>query len=108
MNHKGDKVAGQRLIDFKCPYCAGAVAFQELYSGTVRDCPVCFRTLVVPDYGCAVGRRLPVHIKTPRLILRPLKTEDQPDLVELLTEPSIYEYSECYPVEEEDVRDWFD
>src|SRR5437867_3785147 len=67
----------ESLIDFKCPHCKAELSFPEFRIGTAQECPFCFKIVVVPTRGSEMGGRLPVPIRTPRLRLRLLTTEDQ-------------------------------
>ncbi len=96
------------LIDFRCPYCGAALSFPETRLGTAQECPHCSETVVVPPAGSEKGRELPLPIKTPRLNIRPLRTEDLPDWLEFVTDHDSYKYLTNYPPDDEETRIWLE
>ena len=100
--------SNDRLVDFQCPYCASALSFLEVHAGSAQECPHCFETIVVPTIGQESGSELPLPIKTSRLTLRPLRTEDQPDWLEFVTDEDSYEYLYYYAPDDLDARSWLE
>lgn len=96
------------LVDFQCPHCKGALSFLELRIGSAQECPVCFKIVVVPARGSAMGRRLPLPVTTPRLRLRLLTTEDQPDWLEVVTDEESYTYLDGDSPDDDTARAWFE
>src|SRR5215471_13768245 len=98
----------EALIDFECPHCKAAVTFPELRVGTAQECPFCLRIIIVPARGSNVGGKLPLPITTPRLRLRFLRTEDQPDWLEFITDEGSYTYLDADCPDEDTARTWFE
>jgi ribosomal-protein-alanine N-acetyltransferase len=71
------------LTEFKCPYCEDMVAFEEDAIGHMQECPHCGETLVVPVAGAEVGLKLPMPIRTSRLLIRRFEFGDVEALVAL-------------------------
>jgi RimJ/RimL family protein N-acetyltransferase len=65
-------------------------------------------TVVVPDNGGAVGRKLPLPITTPRLVLRRLQGNDWKDLLECLSDEELFSYTDGRPLEEEEIIRWLE
>jgi ribosomal-protein-alanine N-acetyltransferase len=61
---------------------------------------------VVPSRGKETGGKIPTLLRTPRLTLRQLRIEDQPELVVFITDEQSYKYVESLAPDEEDVRIW--
>jgi RimJ/RimL family protein N-acetyltransferase len=97
----------ESLIDFKCPHCEAALSVLEFRVGTAQECPFCFKIFVVPTRGSEVGGRLPLPIRTARLRLRLLTTEDQPDWLEFITDEESYTYLDGECPDEDEARVWF-
>ena len=100
--------SNDKLIDLQCPYCGSPLAFPEGFLGTAQECPHCFETIVVRSAGSKTGGKLPLPIKTSRLNLRPLRTEDQPDWLEFVTDEDSYRYLSYYEPDYEDARCWLE
>jgi RimJ/RimL family protein N-acetyltransferase len=96
------------FIDFRCPGCGASLSFPEARLGTAQGCPHCFETVVVSPTGSEKRGKLPLPIKTPRLNLRPLKTEDLPDLLEFVKDEDSYKYLTNYPPDDEEAKSWLE
>jgi RimJ/RimL family protein N-acetyltransferase len=83
-----DAVAGEeQFIDCKCPWCGHNLSIRATLAGLVEECFNCLEAVIVPADGSAVGRRLPLPLETPTLILRRFTPDDMRDLVEVVAEP---------------------
>jgi len=94
------------LLEFKCPHCGSSLSFEATRFGTAQECPFCFKVVVVPIPGSEEGKRLPLPITTARLRIRPLRTEDQPDWLEFVTDEESYKYLDGYAPDEDTARAW--
>ena len=74
----------------------------------VRECPSCIESLIVPADGSEVGRKPPIPITTPKLVLRRLAASDWQDLQELLADEEMFRYAEGRPLEEEEILHWLE
>ena len=95
-------------IDFRCPYCGASLSFPETRFGTAQECPHCSEIVVVPPTGSEKGGKLPLPIKTPRLNIRPLRTEDLADWLEFVKDEDSYKYLTNYPPDDEETRVWLE
>jgi RimJ/RimL family protein N-acetyltransferase len=86
------------FVDFKCPYCADPVSFPQDCAGLAQECPSCGESVIVPDDGSEFGRKLPIPLTTPRLVVRRLRGTDWKDLLECRSDV----------MEESDVLHWLD
>lgn len=98
----------ESLVDFKCPHCKAALSFPEFRVGSAQECPFCYKIVVVAARGSAMGGKLPLPIRTPRLGLRLLTTEDQPDWLEFVTDEESYTYMDGDCPDEDAARAWFE
>jgi RimJ/RimL family protein N-acetyltransferase len=98
----------ESLVDFQCPQCKGALSFPEFRIGSAQECPFCFKIVVVPGRGSAMGGRLPLPVTTPRLRLRLLTTEDQADWLEVATDAESYTYLDGDSPDDDTARAWFE
>jgi len=96
------------FVDFKCPHCANAVSFPDQWIGRAQECPMCSQILIVPKPGAEVGEKLPIPIKTSRLLLRRLVMTDLNDLLEIVSDEDLVRYQEWYPLDEEQVQNWLE
>ncbi len=94
--------------DFKCPYCGGSISFPERDIGTARDCPMCMQSVIVPEKGIEIAGKLPLPIRTPRLLLRRLKPDDWKDLLEFMSDETLFQYIDWSPLDEEGVLGWLE
>jgi RimJ/RimL family protein N-acetyltransferase len=101
-------ITEESFLDFKCPHCGDAVSFPQDCAGMVRECPSCIESLIVPNDGSAAGRKPPIPITTPRLVLRRLAASDWQDLQELLADEELFRYAEGRPLEEEEILHWLE
>jgi RimJ/RimL family protein N-acetyltransferase len=74
------------LSESKCPYCGEIVAFDEDSIGHLQECPHCREALIVPPAGAEVGLKVPIPIRTSRLLLRRFDPADLDALVALAAE----------------------
>src|SRR3989442_3868610 len=100
--------ADQDFIDSKCPYCDEAVSFPQDSARRVQECPNCAESLILPRKPGDPGQKVPLPITTPRLTLRRLATADWKDLLELLSDEDLFQYSENGPVNEEQILRWLE
>jgi len=96
------------FVDFKCPHCGGPVSFPDQWIGRAQECPTCSRILVVPKPGVEVGAKLPIPIKTSRLLLRRLIPMDSNDLLEIVSDEDMLRYLDWYPLDEQEVQNWLE
>jgi RimJ/RimL family protein N-acetyltransferase len=89
-------ITEENFLDFKCPHCGELNSFPQDCAGFARECLNCMESLIVPEAGGTVGRRLPLPLTTPRLVLRRLDAGDSRDLLEFMFE------------EEEDALRWLE
>jgi RimJ/RimL family protein N-acetyltransferase len=73
--------ADEQFLDFKCPYCGEMNSFPQDCSGHVRECVNCMESLIVPGTGNPSGKKIPLPITTPQLVLRRLDAGDWKDLL---------------------------
>ncbi len=98
----------ESFLDFTCPFCGEGVAFPREDAGQLRECPNCRESVIVPDDGGGPGRKPPLPITTPRLVLRRLTTGDWKDLLEVLSDEEVFRYMEGQPLGEEQVIRWLE
>lgn len=99
--------AEDSFLDFKCPYCDDTVSFPATHVGQANECPSCSETLVVPERGSPVGRRLPIPITTSRLTLRRLALSDLEDLAGFMGDEDLFRYF-SRPMDEREVEQWLE
>ena len=97
--------AEEQFIDCQCPHCGHTLSFPGNSVGRVEECFNCMEPLIVPADGSTAGRRLPLPLETPTLILRRLAPDDLLDLAEVDTDPESSEEIEGGP-HEENVSRW--
>jgi RimJ/RimL family protein N-acetyltransferase len=100
------ETSGQRMIDFKCPYCGDAVSFPEMDADSAQDCPFCGEALIVPGESCEVGPKFPLPINTQRLVLRRLQLGDVDAFVKMSGDEESLRYHSWPVMDEEDVGQW--
>jgi RimJ/RimL family protein N-acetyltransferase len=96
------------FIDFKCPYCGDPVSFPEENLGSVQACPNCTESLIVPVAGLELGRKLPLPLTTARLRLRRLASSDWKDLLELLSDEELFQFTNGGPLDEDQILHWLE
>jgi RimJ/RimL family protein N-acetyltransferase len=102
-------ITEENFLDFKCPYCGGAVSFPESAAGFAHECPNCMESLIVPGAGNEAGKKIPVPITTSRLILRRFDTSDWKDLMELAADEEFLQHVDGMAGgEEEQVLHWLE
>lgn len=95
-----------KWVDFECPHCGNPVSFPNQWIGKAQECPTCSRVLVVPKPGVKVDAKLPIPLKTSRLLLRQLTPSDSNDLLEIVGDESMARYQDWDPFDEEAVQSW--
>ncbi len=101
-------ITEESFVDFKCPYCGDTVSFPQDCVGLAQECPLCSETVVVPKDGSQVGRKLPLPLATPRLILRRFQAADWQDLLQVTSDEELFHYVEDRPMGEEEVIRWLE
>lgn len=102
-------ITEENFLDFKCPYCGETVSFPQAAIGRAQQCPNCTESLIVPESGVEVGRKLPLPITTPGLILRRFNASDWSQLVELVSDEEFFGYVDGLTGQaEEDVLRWLE
>ncbi len=96
------------FVDFRCPFCGETVSFPQADAGFARACPNCTETVIVPEDGGDVGGRLPLPIETERLNLRRFAPGDWKDLLEYMSDESLFHYLGGGPLGEEELLRWLD
>jgi Mlc titration factor MtfA (ptsG expression regulator)/RimJ/RimL family protein N-acetyltransferase len=94
------------FVDFRCPYCGNTVSFPGPEAGTLKQCPNCLESLIVPDRAGQPAERIPFPIRTDRLVLRRFQTVDAKDLAELMSKPDALRYLTWPPMTMEDAEEW--
>ncbi len=98
----------ENYITFACPKCGNSVEYLEDYAGTAQPCPYCGEDIIVANAGETEGQSLPLPLSTPRLILRRLTLEDLADILEILTDPEMYQYEERGTLDEAEGKRWLE
>jgi RimJ/RimL family protein N-acetyltransferase len=75
------EISEEDFVDLKCPYCGEMNSFPAADSRVIRECLNCLNTLMMPEPGQTVGRKLPLPFDTPRIRLRQFKDDDWKDLM---------------------------
>ncbi len=102
------KQTNVKFVDFQCPYCGASLSFPEERRSTAQECPYCSETVIVSTVDSEKGGRLPLPIKTPRLNIRPLRTEDLPDWLEFIKDEDSYKYLSNYEPNDEEAISWLE
>jgi len=84
------------------------MAFPKDYVRLAQGCPNCTESVIVPDDGSAFGRKLPVPITTPRLVLRRLLGTDWNELMELHADEELFLYHDVRPLGEAEITRWLE
>jgi [ribosomal protein S5]-alanine N-acetyltransferase len=102
-------ITEENFIDFKCPHCGNMISFPYDSVGMAEECPSCMADLIVPKAANAEGRKLPLPITTPRLMLRRFAMNDWKDFMGLVSDEQFYQNTEGLPgTEEEQVLHWLE
>ncbi len=101
-------ITEESFVDFRCPYCEETVSFPATDAGFARACPNCTETVLVPQDGSDVGERLPLPIITERLSLRRFAPGDWKDLLEYMSDESLFHHLSGGPLEEDDLLRWLE
>src|SRR4051812_9895146 len=96
------------FIDSKCPHCGAEISFPEAQIGIAQDCPICMQTIIVPETGSEVARTLPLPIQTPHLLLRRFEPDDWKDVLEFMSDESLFEFMDWPPLDEDEVTRWLE
>ena len=100
------QIIGFDFIDFKCPYCQNPISFPKTDSGSVKQCPNCLESIIVPDQSGATVERLPFPIRTERLLVRRLQSLDSKDVAHIMSKPDTLQYLEAIPLTLEESEAW--
>ena len=107
--HKETMINEDSFLDFNCPYCGDTISFPQTAAGFPQECPNCLESVIVPEAGSEVGRKLPLPITTARLRLRRFAVGDWKDLLELLSDEEKFSYVDGLPGPgEEEVLRWLE
>jgi RimJ/RimL family protein N-acetyltransferase len=102
-------ITEENFLDFKCPGCHQTVSFPQTAIGSIQECPICTESLIVPQTGNEVGRKLPLPITTPRLVLRRFNPSDWRQLLELVSDEEFFRYLDGLTSQaEEEVLRWLE
>jgi Mlc titration factor MtfA (ptsG expression regulator)/RimJ/RimL family protein N-acetyltransferase len=94
------------FIDFTCPYCGNTISFPGSEAGTLKQCPNCLESMIVPDCAGRPAERIPLSIRTERLVLRRFETVDARDISELLSNPHTLRYLTWTCMSLQDAEEW--
>jgi RimJ/RimL family protein N-acetyltransferase len=102
-------ITEENFVDFKCPYCDQPVSFPHDSVGLVEECPNCMESLIVPEAGAELGRKIPLPITTNRLILRRFAAGDWQGVMELVADEEFFGHTQGLPWDsEEQVIHWLE
>jgi RimJ/RimL family protein N-acetyltransferase len=101
-------ITEENFIDFNCPYCDDPTSFPRESAGFLQACPNCTESFIVPTDGSGVGKRIPLPIRTQRLVLRRLAPNDWKDLLELMSDEEFFRYQDGVPMDEDGVLHWLE
>lgn len=101
-------ITEESFVDFKCPYCGETISFPGENAGYAQACPCCTESVIVPADSSGEGKKLPLPVRTPRLVLRRFTGADWHDLLECLADEELYRYMEGAPLEEDEVLRWLE
>src|SRR5580692_5412509 len=74
----------EAFFDFKCPYCGEVNSFPAASAHTLQECASCAESIIVPGDGVETGGKLPLPMRTPRLLLRRFSLDDSVELVKMV------------------------
>ena len=94
------------FIDFACPYCSNPVSFPRPEAGTLKQCPNCLESMIVPGSTGSPAERIPFPIRTERLVLRRFQTLDAKELADLMSNSDTLRYLNWTPMTLEDAEEW--
>jgi aminoglycoside 6'-N-acetyltransferase len=92
------------FFDFKCPYCGEMNSFPAASAHTLQECALCTESVIVPESGVETGGRLPLPIRTARLLLRRFGPDDAEPLLKMVAQDE----SGALPITETNVDDWIE
>jgi RimJ/RimL family protein N-acetyltransferase len=98
----------ENYVTFACPKCGNSVEYLEEYVGTAQPCPYCGEDVIVANAGATEGHSLPLPLSTPRLIVRRLTPEDLADVLEIQSDPEMFQYEERGPLDEAEGKRWLE
>jgi RimJ/RimL family protein N-acetyltransferase len=105
MNNAPD--VDENFVDFKCPHCGELVSFPGEASGQMEECFSCGETFIVPTEG-ETGRKIPLPLATPHLVLRRFGGADWKDLLNLFSNDEFCEQAPFLLDGEERVVRWLE
>jgi|ERR1051326_2007665 RimJ/RimL family protein N-acetyltransferase len=82
----------ESFLDVTCPQCRETLSFPQEGRASVRECPSCGESVLVPANPGEPGGRIPLPISTPRLVLRRLSGSDWKYLLEFLSDEELFRY----------------
>jgi MtfA peptidase len=92
--------------DFTCPYCGNTVSFPGPEAATLKQCPNCLESMIVPARAGRPAERIPFPIRTDRLALRRFQTVDAKDLSELMSNSDTLLYMTWPSMSLEEAEEW--
>jgi RimJ/RimL family protein N-acetyltransferase/predicted RNA-binding Zn-ribbon protein involved in translation (DUF1610 family) len=92
----------ESFFDFKCPYCGEVNSFPSASAHTLQECASCTESVIVPEPGTETGGKLPLPLRTPRLLLRRFHPDDSVKLLEIAAQDE----SGALPVTETNVDEF--
>jgi [ribosomal protein S5]-alanine N-acetyltransferase len=101
-------ITEENFLDFTCPYCGEPVSFPADHAGTAQACPTCNESVIVPGASGEPGAKIPLPAQTPRLILRRFAPGDWKDLLELMGQEELFQYTDGGAMDEDAVLAWLD
>jgi MtfA peptidase len=94
------------FIDYRCPYCQNPVSFPKPDADTLKQCPNCLDLALVPERSGLPAARIPIPLRTERLVLRRFQALDAKDLAEVASNPQSLRYVDWKAMSLEDVEEW--
>jgi ribosomal-protein-alanine N-acetyltransferase len=99
-----DILPEESFFDFDCPYCGGVNSFPATSIHTLQECASCSETIIVPEGGAETGGKLPLPMRTARLLLRRFNPDDAIPLLKMVGQDE----SCTLPITEMDVDQWIE
>lgn len=97
---------GSDFVDFSCPYCHNPVSFPTPDADTLKECPNCQESMVVPESNGCPAERIRFPIRTDRLVLRCFRAADANDLAELMSDAGTLRYLRWSTMSLDDAEEW--
>jgi RimJ/RimL family protein N-acetyltransferase len=101
-------ITEENFLDFACPYCGEPVSFPADHAGTAQACPTCNESVIVPGASGEPGTRIPLPLETSRLTLRRFAPGDWKDLLEIMGQEGLFQYTEGGALDEDAVLAWIE